>query len=90
MKTKSLKITGLAGALVIFGSIAIASIHAQRSTPKPGAMIVTTNWIGYLVVGQTSRIDRITPEPFPTTIPQVEVGLRSDGVLVWQEARKSK
>jgi hypothetical protein len=90
MKTTSLRIKGLAIALAAFGAVAIFLIHAQPSTSRLGALSGTTNWVGYLVVGQTGTLDRIAPGPFPTTVRQVAIGLRSDGVVIWQEFGKTR
>ena len=83
MKTRLLKIAGLAIAFVALGSFTIFTVHAQQGISKSGA--TSTNWVGYLVVGQSDRLDRITPGPTPTTMPQVEIGLRGDGIVVWRE-----
>ena len=90
MKTKSLRIAGLAIALLVFGAVAILTIDAQQSTSNSGALPLATNWVGYLVVGQIDRHDRINPVPSPTTIRQVEIGLRSDGVVIWQKTGKTR
>ncbi len=46
--------------------------------------------MGYLVVGQDDTLGRISGTPSPTTIRQVEIGLRSDGIVVWREAAKTR
>ena len=74
-------------ALVILGPVALLTLRAQ---PNSGALPVTTKWVGYLVVGQTDKLDRITPEPSPTTVREVEIGLRSDGVVIWRETGKTR
>jgi hypothetical protein len=83
MKTRLLKLAGLAIALVVLCSIALVTVHAQQGASKSGA--ASTNWVGYLVVGQNDKIDRITSYPAPTTMRQVEIGLRSDGIVIWRE-----
>ena len=90
MKTKSAKIiVGSVIALWALVSICIVGVRAQQppNNPVPG---VTTNWVGYLVAGRNDPHDRITPHPSPTVERQVEIGLRSDGVVVWREAGKVK
>jgi len=87
MKTKFLKAAGLTAAFVIFASADLAGVRAQQSATKSGAPPATTNWIGYLVVGQKDRADPIAVgAPNPTVTPHVEIGLRSDGVVVWRNA----
>jgi hypothetical protein len=90
MKTRSTRLAALAIAFVGFGSAAILTIDAQQNTTKPRPLAVTTNWVGFLVVGKIETRDRISPTPAPTTVPQVAIGLRSDGVVVWQEAGKTR
>jgi len=90
MRIKSLKMTGLAAALVAVGSACIFGVHAQQNPSKSYPSTVSTNWMGYLVVGQDDSLDRISGTPSPTTIRQVEIGLRSDGVVVWREAAKTR
>ena len=84
MKSKFFKIVGLAAALAAFGAVCIVGIHAQQTTNKSSAFSPTTNWTGCLVVGKDDALDRITRVPQPTTVRQVEIGLRSDGVVVWR------
>jgi hypothetical protein len=84
MKSK-LSISGLAVALIAFFMF---GVHGQQSTGKTDRSEVTTNWIGNLVVAQIDRGDPITRGPVPTTVRNVQVGLRSDGVLIWKKAEK--
>jgi hypothetical protein len=81
MKVTFLRIAGVASALAAFGMVCIVGIHAQAPS---SAASMTTNWIGNLVVGKEDTTDRIARGPFPTTVRQVEIGLRSDGVVVWR------
>jgi hypothetical protein len=91
MKTKLLKAAGLTAAFVILGSAYIARVRAQQSTTKSGVPPATTNWTGYLVVGQNDSADPIAVGgPYPTVSRHVEIGLRSDGVVVWRNASKAK
>lgn len=85
MKTKHLKsgaalLVGIAGFVVSFRSGA----HAQD---KPTAPQVTTNWMGYLVIGKHDTGDRfVIGGPYPQAKSDIEIGLRSDGVVVWRKA----
>ena len=84
MKPKSFKITGLAAALAAFGLVFSVGIHGQQSTNESNPPLMTTNWFGNLVVGEEDTADRIARGPQPTTISQVQIGLRSDGVVIWR------
>jgi len=88
MTTKLLKRAGLGIVVVIFGFVAILAVRGQQSSSTSGALPVTTNWVGYLVIGQNDSFDRITSGPSPTTVRQIEIGLRSDGVVIWRESGK--
>ena len=91
MKTKFLKVAGMSAAFVIIGSVYIAGIRAQQSTTNSGAPPATTNWIGYLVVGQNDSADPIAVGgPHPTVTRHVQIGLRSDGVVVWRNSSSAK
>jgi hypothetical protein len=90
MKSKFLKNAGLAVALLAFGSVCIIGIHAQQTTTKSDVSLMATNWIGCMVVGKYETIDRIAPGPYSTTLREVEIGLRSDGVVVWRSASNAK
>jgi len=90
MKTSFAKIVGSAGGLLALGSICILGVRAQQSTGNTSSTTVTTNWIGALVAGRNDALDRITQGPFPTIVGQVEIGLRSDGIIVWRQASRTK
>ncbi len=91
MKTKFLKTAGLTAGFVIFASAYIAGVRAQQSNSKSGAPPATTNWTGYLVVGKNDSADPIAVGgPHPTVTPHLEIGLRSDGVVVWRNASSAK
>jgi len=90
MKAKFAKIVGSIIVLLGLGSICIVSVRAQKTGRDSSPSIVTTNWVGYLVAGRTDMSDRITSNPSPTVIRQVEIGLRSDGVVIWREMTKAK
>jgi hypothetical protein len=90
MKTKIIKTTGLACALTTFAFICATGIHAQQDSNKRNATPTSTNWIGYLVFGKEDSLDQIARGPFPITDQQVEIGLRSDGVIIWRSTSKPK
>jgi hypothetical protein len=76
----------LAGAILFFTYA--AGLRAQQAGPKPAATVITTNWVGYLVVGKHDNIDPMPGRgPQPTVMGQLEIGIRSDGVLVCRGAR---
>lgn len=86
MKANLLKIAALTLGLTTL--IYIFRIHAQPATVQSAS--VTTNWVGCLVVGKDDAIDRIARGPFPTSVGGVEIGLRSDGIVVWRDAGNVK
>lgn len=89
MKTNLLKGVGLLGALAVFGLVWIAGSRAQPAAGGSNLSLVTTNWIGCLVVGKPDPVDsmaRGNQGVFPTSVNQVQIGLRSDGVVVWRAA----
>jgi len=86
MKTNLMKGVGLLCALGILGLVWIAGTKAQPAAGQTGSPSVTTNWVGCLVVGRGDAFDNMTRGPFPTPMRQVQIGLRSDGVVVWREA----
>jgi hypothetical protein len=91
VKGKFLNAAALAAAGIIFVSAYFAGVRAQQSTAGSTTPPATTNWIGYLVVGQNDPIDSIAiGGPHPTVTRQVEIGLRSDGVVVWRMASNAK
>lgn len=86
MKAISSKALGLTLSLLVLASIWIIGLRAQQAGGKSGSSAVTTNWVGYLVTGQTDTSDRITPYPSATVVREIELGLRSDGVVIWRAA----
>jgi hypothetical protein len=85
MRTKNWNAAMLIIALGALGWLCLARVSAQSGTP-PNSALITTNWLGYLVFGSEETIDRIAPGAYPRTDRQVEIGLRSDGVVVWRAA----
>jgi hypothetical protein len=90
MKGNFCKVVGLTLSLLMLGSICMFGLRAQQAGSKPGSSGVTTNWVGYLVAGQTDTSDRITRNPSATVVREIEIGLRSDGVVIWREAPSAK
>lgn len=86
MRMKTARIVGS----IVLGLICIVGVRAQQTAHNSSSSSVTTNWVGCLVAGQTDPADRITWNSSPTVIRQVELGLRSDGVVIWREATKGK
>jgi len=86
MKTNLSKWVALFSVLAIFGLGWIMAMKAQPIAGTSNPSMVTTNWIGCLVVGKGDSMDNMVRGPFPTTMRQVEVGLRSDGMVVWRRA----
>lgn len=75
-------------AALVLGLIMCAGqgIQAQE---KPAPSPLTTNWIGGLVVGKREAGDPIAGRGlFPQVEGDVEIGLRSDGVVVWRKAQR--
>ncbi len=89
MKMKIVKTAGLAFALATFGSICVTCIHAQQNTSKSSTASMSTNWIGYVVFGKEESMDQIVRGAYPTPDRQVEIGLRSDGIVVWRRTPRS-
>jgi hypothetical protein len=90
MRAKFVKITGATLLALALGSSCFLGVRAQQTAGNPSSASVTTNWVGYLVAGRIDQSDRITPNPSPTIVRQVEIGLRSDGVVIWRETAKTQ
>lgn len=76
--------------VLALGATCMIGVRAQQSAKNATSPAVTTNWVGYLVAGRSDPHDPITANPFPTVVRQVEIGLRSDGVVIWREATNTK
>lgn len=85
-----MKVIGLSAALVVLGAVWVVELLAQPSMNKPRVASLTTKWVGVMVVGRDDAIDRIAPGPHPTVVREVEIGLRSDGVVVWRGGSKAR
>jgi hypothetical protein len=90
MRASFAKIAGATVALLALGWVCVIGIRAQQTASNSGSSTITTNWIGYLVSGGTDTLDRITPSPSPRVVRQIEIGLRSDGVVIWREAPEAR
>lgn len=88
MRAKLLKIVVIAAGLAVFSCMLV--IRAQSIAGRPVAASITTNWVGDLVIGKDDPIDRIAPGNHPTTVEPVEIGLRSDGIVVWRRTNNVK
>ena len=89
MRDRILKIAvGIAG-LATASSIWLLSVHAQESKHNQTNSAITTNWLGCVVVGKEDSIDAIGQGPYPQCAQQFQLGLRSDGVVVWRLATPS-
>jgi hypothetical protein len=86
MQNRILKIAVALTGLAAAASIWLLSGHAQENKRNQGAALITTNWLGCVVVGNQDSMDPIGQGPFPQCIPQFQLGLRSDGVVVWRPA----
>lgn len=89
MKRQFLKTAGFVVSVIVLSSAYIA-VRAQQSPTTSVKPVATTNWIGYLVVGQNDAADRIAIGPSPTVNRQVEIGLGSDGILVWRKSNSNQ
>jgi hypothetical protein len=88
VNTTIAKIVALSVALLACGLICVVGVRAEQKSVTSSASNLTTNWVGYLVAGQGDALDQISPGPSPTVLHQVEIGLRSDGVVVWRKAHR--
>ena len=90
MRAQFTRIFGSIIALLVLGAICITGLRAQQTARSSKSSTKTTNWVGNLVIGQPDLSDRITSMPSPEVNRQVEIGLRSDGVVIWRDASKTK
>lgn len=90
MKKNLFRVLSIAVCSLVFGSALLIRIHAQPGAKNSGIPPVTTNWVGCLVIGEKETIDAISPGMHPKPLQQVEIGLRSDGVVVWRNSRSGK
>jgi hypothetical protein len=90
MNKKVLRIAGLALALAVFGFVYVAGIKAQQNGNSSSSPSMATNWIGYVVFGKDDSLDQIARGAYPTADRRVEIGLRSDGIVVWRRTPNVK
>ncbi len=91
MKLAVLQIARPVIVLAALGMSYVLGIHAQQTPNHTSSSLLKTNWTGYLVVGRDETIDRMPlREPYPKALTEVEIGLRSDGVMVWRSRSKTK
>jgi hypothetical protein len=89
MKRKLFITAGSVAAFFVVSSTFMHVVWAQQSTSLTTP--ATTNWLGYLVVGQNDPIDSIAVDGLhPTVSRQVQIGLRSDGIVVWRQSINTK
>jgi hypothetical protein len=86
MKSKRLKVAGLSLASAALGALCLAGPNAQQNKNPSNNPPPMTNWVGYLVFGTEESSDPIARGAYPTADRQIEIGLRSDGVVVWRKA----
>jgi hypothetical protein len=87
MKRIRLKLAAVLAALIV-GLIIWVQPNGQAQG-KGGTPPLSTNWVGCIVVGKAETGDPIGGRrPFPQADSEIQLGLRSDGVVVWQKARK--
>jgi hypothetical protein len=84
MRAKLLKGAGLLAAVAAFGLVCMTRSKAQPTANQP-ITSATTNWVGCLVVGKKDSVDQMGGI-FPSPVRQVQIGLRSDGVVIWRSA----
>ena len=90
MRNNRFNVAAIAAGLIILSSFFIIAIHAQSGASNSSPSSVTTNWMGCLVIGQDDTVDQISPGPHPKTMQHVQIGLRSDGVVVWRNSPNLK
>ncbi len=87
MKRNRLKMAAVLAAPIL-GLIIWVQANGQAQG-KGGPPPLSTNWVGCIVVGKVETGDPIGGRrPFPQADPEIQLGLRSDGVVVWQKTRK--
>ena len=87
MKTKRLNVAALFAALIV--GVVICAWPGLQAQEKVAPEQLSTNWIGGLVVGKKEKGDPIAGRGlFPQVEGDVEIGLRSDGVVIWRRAQR--
>jgi hypothetical protein len=75
---------------MLLGLAFLIRIHAQPGGKNSNTPSVTTNWVGCLVIGEKDTVDAISPGAHPKSLEHVQLGLRSDGVVVWRNSTTGK
>jgi len=86
MKTNVLKSVAAIAGLSALALVCTVGVRAEQEKGAPGTRVVSTNWVGCLVSGTDDNFDSIAPGPHPTAKREIEIGLRSDGVVIWRRA----
>jgi hypothetical protein len=89
MKPKFSKVIVLSAVslVAVFAYVAVVRAQQSKSNAKSAAASITTNWVGYLVAGRNDTVDSIAVGgPHPTVMGHLEIGVRSDGLLVCRNA----
>lgn len=87
MKTRLHKTVQVAAVVGGIAALGAGQINSQQNRSNPATQHLTTDWVGSVVYGTEESMDRIAPKGvFPTANPEVQIGLRSDGVVVWRKA----
>jgi hypothetical protein len=82
MKRSIGKFVGMMALVALVGAFSFTRMKAQEAGSAKDAR-VGTNWVGYLVYGKDDPA-LVGRGPYPTAERQVQIGLRSDGVVVWR------
>lgn len=85
MRKQILKTTIAALAAVM--AIWLLRVNAQENKRNHGNPMIATNWLGCIVVGGQDSMDAIGHGLYPQCAQQFQLGLRSDGVVVWRLAK---
>jgi hypothetical protein len=79
---------GMAGLAALVFALVVCLRPSIRAQEKAAASQMRTNWVGGLVIGKKEAGDPIAGRAlFPQADSEIEIGLRSDGVVVWRKAR---
>jgi hypothetical protein len=86
MKTTFFKVATL---LIVLPGLSIFYIPTGAQAQANKTPVLTTNWVGYLVIGEQDSGDPIAGHrPFPKADQKIQMGLRSDGVVIWRRSRE--
>ena len=89
MKNKLLTIGVLVAALLALGLVCLVGTHGQENKNRLSMTPLTTNWLGYVAFGKDDLLDRMGGlGPYPAADRETQIGLRSDGIVVWRKTPK--